>query len=113
MDFESTLRDLESAASPGFANQDLAKLFSGGTTAGSFGLISLFLFLAGTALLLYLLWGGIDIMLGRGDPKKAASAKGKITNAIIGFIIVFAAYWLVQILSRFLGLDKVTNTFGN
>ena len=54
--------------------------------------------IAGIILLLYLVWGGFDYLTSMGEPKRAESAKGKITNAIIGFIIIFVAYWLVQIL---------------
>ena len=54
--------------------------------------------LAGVILLLYLLWGGFDYLTSMGDPKKAEAGKGKITNAILGFIIIFAAYWVVQLI---------------
>lgn len=54
--------------------------------------------IAGIFLLLYLVWGGFDFLTSMGDPKKAASAQGKITNAVIGFVIIFAAYWIVQLL---------------
>ncbi|MBI5452365.1 hypothetical protein HY945_02795 [Candidatus Gottesmanbacteria bacterium] len=53
--------------------------------------------IAGVILLLYLLWGGFDYLTSMGDPKKAESGRGKITNAIIGFIIIFVAFWIVQI----------------
>lgn len=55
--------------------------------------------IAGILLLLYLIWGGFDFLLSMGDPKKAEAGKGKITNAIVGFIIIFVAYWVVQIVS--------------
>lgn len=54
--------------------------------------------IAGILLLLYLVWGGFGYLTSIGDPKKAEAARGKITNAIIGFVIIFAAFWLVQIL---------------
>lgn len=65
---------------------------------------------AGILLLLYLLFGGLQLMLSRGDPKAIEAAKSKITNAFVGFLIVFAAYWIVQILGQLLGLE--TSTFG-
>jgi len=66
---------------------------------------------AGLLLLLFLLYGGISLMLSRGDPKAMQSAKEKISGALIGFIIVFAAYWIVQILGRMLGIEAVIQTF--
>lgn len=55
--------------------------------------------IAGILLLAYLLWGGFDFLTAMGDPKKAASGKAKITNAIIGFLLIFGSYWLAQIIS--------------
>jgi hypothetical protein len=73
-------------------------------------LIPYFLTFAGILLLLYLLFGGLQLMLSRGDPKAMQDAKGKITNALVGFIIVFTAYWLVQLVGQLLGLES--STFG-
>lgn len=55
---------------------------------------------AGVILFAYLIWGGFDFLTSMGDPKKVESGKGKITNAVIGFIIIFAALWLTQILDK-------------
>jgi hypothetical protein len=52
---------------------------------------------AGILLFLYLVWGGFDYLISMGDPKKAEAGKNKITNAVIGFIIIFASYWIVQV----------------
>lgn len=60
---------------------------------------------AGIALLIYLIIGGLQMMVSRGDPKAMQSAQAKITNALIGFIIVFFAFTLVQILGQILGLE--------
>lgn len=68
-------------------------------------LIPYFLTFAGILLLLYLLFGGLQLMLSRGDPKAMQDAKGKISNALVGFLIVFAAYWIVQLLGEVLGLQ--------
>lgn len=66
---------------------------------------------AGLLLLLYLIWGGFGYMLSQGDPKAAESAKQKITNALIGFIIIFVAYWLVQLLGIILGVTPFQQIF--
>lgn len=54
--------------------------------------------IAGLFLFMYLVWGGFNYLLSMGDPKKAEAGKNKITSAIIGFLLIFAAYWLVQLL---------------
>jgi hypothetical protein len=68
--------------------------------------------LAGLLLLLYLIFGGFSLMTSGGDPKAVQAAKSKITNALIGFIIVFTSYWLVQILGTILGIEAITSIFG-
>lgn len=60
--------------------------------------------IAGIILLAYLVWGGFDYLTSMGDAKKAEAAQGKITNALIGFLLIFAAYWIVQILDKVLKL---------
>lgn len=61
--------------------------------------------LAGLVLLAYLIIGGFQLMTGAADPKAQEGAKKTITNAIIGFIILFASYWLVQIIEVILGVS--------
>lgn len=64
--------------------------------------------IAGILLLAYLVWGGFDYLTSMGEPEKAEQGKAKITNALIGFIIIFAAYWLVQIVDYIFGLRVYT-----
>jgi hypothetical protein len=66
---------------------------------------------AGIILLLYLLMGGFGYLTSAGDPKKTQEAKAKITNALIGFLIVFAAYWIVQLAGKLLGIEAIQQTF--
>lgn len=60
---------------------------------------------AGIALLIYLVLGGLQLMTSRGDPKAAQAAQGKITNAVIGFVIVVFAFFIVQIFGQVFGLQ--------
>ena len=53
---------------------------------------------AGLGLFIYLIYGGFHLMVSGGDPAGIQEAKGKITNALIGFFIIFCSYWLIQIL---------------
>ena len=67
-------------------------------------LVSLFLnisfVLAGLILLFYFILGGIGMIssAGKNDPKSAEQAKATITSALIGFIVVFASYWIVKLI---------------
>jgi hypothetical protein len=67
--------------------------------------------ISGILLLLFLLYGGLTLMLSRGDPKAVASSQGKITGALTGFIIVFCAYWIVQIIGAVLNITIIKTIF--
>ena len=67
--------------------------------------------IAGILLLLMLLAGGFQLMLSKGDPKAAQGAWGKITNAAIGFLIIFIAYWLTQLVGRLFNLPRISGMF--
>jgi hypothetical protein len=61
--------------------------------------------IAAILLLIYLVTAGLSMMLSRGDPKAMQGAQAKITNALIGFVIVIVAFFIVQLLGRILGLQ--------
>lgn len=80
--------------------------FKTGSIGGVVSSLLLYIFpIAGILVLLYLVLGGIQLMTSLGDPKAVQSAKGKITGALIGFVIIFAAYWVVQIVASVLGIQ--------
>ena len=67
---------------------------------------------AGVALLLMIISSGFALILSAGDPKKLAKGKASLTNAILGFIIIFAAFWIVQILGIVFGWETyITGVF--
>jgi len=59
--------------------------------------------ISGLLLFIYLIMGGFTYFTSGGDPKTTEKAKGQITNALIGFLIIFVAYWLVQALDFVFG----------
>ncbi|GMR03392.1 MAG: hypothetical protein BMS9Abin21_231 [Thermodesulfovibrionia bacterium] len=67
--------------------------------------------LSGIALLIYLVAGGYQYLTSGGEPGKIASARAKIMNALVGIIIVFTSYWIVQLIAIFLGLDRLRFVF--
>ncbi|MFZ2025548.1 MAG: hypothetical protein WAV51_04685 [Microgenomates group bacterium] len=79
----------------------------GGTVIGKLisnivGLLFMFSFLL---TLLYLIMGGLQWITAGGDKTHLESARNKITNAIVGLIIVAAAYAIFTLVGEFLGLD--------
>lgn len=73
------------------------------------GLISTFLpavvTVAGMAAFVLLLVGGFRYMTAGGDDKAVADAAKIITNAVIGLVIVFAAWFAINIIETVLGLN--------
>ncbi|MDD2483324.1 MAG: hypothetical protein PHE32_00640 [Candidatus Shapirobacteria bacterium] len=70
------------------------------------------LMLAGIILLSLLIFGGITVIMnaGKGDPKKASQGKSAITNAAIGFAVVFLAYSIIKIIEVITGLNILEST---
>ncbi len=67
---------------------------------------------AGIGLLIYMVSGGLSMMLSKGDPKALQTAQGKITNALIGFIIVAFSFVIVRLIGQLLGVDAFRPIFG-
>ncbi len=69
------------------------------------------LFIAGFLLtFMQLLLGGISWITAGGDKQKLQEARDKITNAIMGLIIVGAAFALTTLVGQFFGLDLANLT---
>ena len=66
---------------------------------------------AGIGLLLMLLSGGFSFLTSAGDAKKLESGKQRLVNALLGFFIIFLAYWLVQGLGIIFGFDLISSIF--
>ncbi len=64
---------------------------------------------AGIGLLIYLIIAGFAYLTSAGDPKKLEVAKGKLTTALIGFIIVITAFWVTQIANYVFKLGATLN----
>ena len=69
------------------------------------GLLPYIYVLAGLGLLLMLISGGIELMTTAGNPKKIEVARGKITSGLIGFLLVFISYFVVQLVEIILGVS--------
>ena len=55
--------------------------------------------------LIYLIWGGIEWLTSGGAKEGVAAARSRMTNALIGLVVVIAAYAITLILGHLFGLD--------
>lgn len=59
---------------------------------------------AGFILFLYAVFGGFMLISSAGNSKKAEDSKQVLTNAIIGFAVIFTSYWIIQIIEVITGI---------
>lgn len=60
--------------------------------------------IAGLILFVILILGGFQMLAGANNSKSLEEGKQRITSAIIGFILLFAAYWIMQLLELIFGI---------
>lgn len=60
--------------------------------------------LASLLVLLYLIWGGIEWITSGGDSAKVQKARDKITQAIIGILVLASTFAIYYTLQGFLGI---------
>ena len=58
------------------------------------------------------IWGAITYILSGGDKAHVESAKGRITNALIGFVLMIASFAVVKLIEAFFGIDILTIDIG-
>lgn len=97
-------QQLEQATLPNFAGGDLGDIVS--------AIIPYVFAASGLIILVYFVIGGLEFLTSGGDPKKTESAKGKLTGAIVGFVIIFISFWLVQVIGRVLDIEIFETIFG-
>lgn len=61
---------------------------------------------AGIIFLCLLIFGGFTLIMnsGSGDSKKAAQSQAIITDAVIGFLVVILAYFIIQVIQVVTGV---------
>jgi len=64
--------------------------------------------LAGMVFFIMLVIGGIKYLFSGGNPKATESARGTLTAAILGLVLIVAAYLILLLLKNFTGLDLTT-----
>jgi hypothetical protein len=77
-----------------------------GSDFGGFmsGLMGGIMVIAALAAFLYLIWGAIEWITSAGDKSKLESARNKISQALVGLIVLSATTALFILLQRFLGI---------
>ena len=52
-----------------------------------------------------LISGGFTMLTAVGNPEAADAGKQRISAALLGFLLLFISYWIIQILEIVLGIN--------
>ena len=77
--------------------KDFGKLISAG--------IKIALLMAALLTFAYLIWGGLQWIMSGGDKAKYEAARDRITAALIGLVIVAAAWAFMKLIEYFFGIE--------
>ena len=58
------------------------------------------------------IWGAITWILSGGDKAHVENAKGRITNAIIGFVLLIGSFAVIKLIEAFFGIDILSIDIG-
>lgn len=94
-----------------YFNSPIGKSIGAGELVGI--IISNAIGIAGLIMVFLMVAGGIAIISGSGsdNPEQAAKGKQAVTYALIGFLIIFAAYWIIQIVEQLTGFGILNPGF--
>lgn len=76
-------------------------------------LVTFVLIIAALAFFFWLVLGGIRWITSGGDKAQTEQARNQITAALVGLVIVFSAWALIQILGTFFGVDLLNVAIPN
>lgn len=69
------------------------------------GALQLALTFAAIIFFFILVWGGIQWIVSGGDKAATEASRGRITAALVGLVIVFAAWAIAALIGTFFGVD--------
>lgn len=61
--------------------------------------------LTGIVLFFMIVIGGVGMIANAGNPEKQKQSSQTLTSAVIGFLIMFVAYWIIKIIEIITGID--------
>jgi len=98
-------------AQDGIQNKVLPDLYNtGGTDTLSKvvrSTIGVVFVIAAVSFMFLVAWGAVQWIMSGGDKAAVQSAQSKITNAIIGLVILFATYAILNIVGYFFGVSAL------
>lgn len=75
-------------------------------------MVGLLLVFGGVAFFFMFLWGAITWILSGGDKASVENAKGRITNAIIGLVLMVGTFAIAKLIETFFGISILSIDIG-
>ncbi len=72
-------------------------------------IVSVVTLLVGLAVFVMLVTGGFKYLTSGGDAKAQEQAKGTMTYAVLGLVLIIAAYLILKFISNFTGVQSLLN----
>ncbi len=88
---------------PKITNISIAGLLTG----GGFNILNFIFFLVGVFFLTSLLMASVAYISSSGDPKRISDATNRLTNSLLGLVIVFASFIIVRLAASILGYGSI------
>lgn len=60
--------------------------------------------LSGIILFVMIVWGGFEMLIGAANKKSLDAGKQRVVAALIGFLLLFSSFWLIQIIELITGV---------
>lgn len=71
--------------------------------------ITLFFAVGGIGVVIYFIWGAVDWIMSGGDKEKIASARKKMTNSLIGLLLLSLSFAIIRVVGAIAGFDPLGN----
>ncbi len=65
------------------------------------------LMFAGIIALFFIIWSGIQLIRSGGDQKQVQGARNTLTYAIIGLVLIFLSFFIINFISYLTGVDCI------
>ncbi len=59
----------------------------------------------GLIFFIMLIWGAFQILMGGANPKSVEGGKKRVTYALVGLLLLFASFWIGEIVQAIFGLN--------
>lgn len=112
----SNTTDITNPALGDFLNNFITSAIAGPTAFLNYFIqnaVSLVFIIGAIIFLFMLITGGVQWISSGGDKGALENARGKLTNAIIGIVILFSAYALIKLIEGFFGISILTLDTGS